>query len=77
MFRIKDNVRLEIQLENVGNEIAARKVFFLAMMRTSLLKRFKTTEEVAAVVILVARAQTTATDGAAVRDEGSVIRSIF
>ncbi|MGA2302457.1 MAG: hypothetical protein ABSG77_17390 [Candidatus Acidiferrum sp.] len=47
------------------------------MMRTSLLKRFKTTEEVAAVVILVASAQTTATDGAAVRDEGSVIRSIF
>jgi len=41
------------------------------------LKRFETPEEVAAVVAFVAGAQATSINGAAVRAEGGVIRSIF
>jgi NAD(P)-dependent dehydrogenase (short-subunit alcohol dehydrogenase family) len=51
--------------------------FFATARPTSLLKRFETTEEVAAVVAFVASAQATAINGAAVRAEGGVIRSIF
>jgi len=43
----------------------------------SLLKRFETPEEVAAVVAFVASAQATSINGSAVRAEGGVIRSIF
>jgi NAD(P)-dependent dehydrogenase (short-subunit alcohol dehydrogenase family) len=53
------------------------KEFFANVRPTSLLKRFETTEEVAAVVAFVASAQATAINGAAVRAEGGVIRSIF
>jgi NAD(P)-dependent dehydrogenase (short-subunit alcohol dehydrogenase family) len=53
------------------------KEFFARIRPTSLLKRFETTEEVAAVVAFVASAQATAINGAAVRAEGGVVRSIF
>lgn len=53
------------------------KQFFANIRPTSLLKRFETTEEVAAVVAFVASAQSTAINGSAVRVEGGVIRSIF
>src|SRR6267378_583388 len=53
------------------------KQFFSAVRPSSLLKRFETPEEVAAVVAFVASAQATSINGSAVRAEGGVIRSIF
>jgi NAD(P)-dependent dehydrogenase (short-subunit alcohol dehydrogenase family) len=53
------------------------KQFFSTVRPSSLLKRFETPEEVAAVVAFVASAQATSINGSAVRAEGGVIRSIF
>ena len=53
------------------------KRFFASMRPTSLLKRFETPEEIAAVVAFVASTQAAAINGAAVRAEGGVVRSIF
>jgi NAD(P)-dependent dehydrogenase (short-subunit alcohol dehydrogenase family) len=52
------------------------KEFFETGRPSSLLKRFETPEEIAAVVTFVASAQSAAISGAAVRAEGGVIRSI-
>ena len=51
--------------------------FFASVRPTSLLKRFETPEEVAAIVAFVAGDKSVAINGAAVRAEGGVIRSIF
>jgi NAD(P)-dependent dehydrogenase (short-subunit alcohol dehydrogenase family) len=59
------------------SEAEAEKQFFEKIRPTSLLRRFETTEEVAAVVAFVASSQAVAINGAAVRAEGGVIRSIF
>ena len=53
------------------------KWFFSNVRPTSLLKRFETPEEVAAVVAFVASTQAAAINGAAVRAEGGVVQSIF
>src|SRR6202035_3391990 len=53
------------------------KQFFASARPTSLLKRFETPDEVAAVVVFVASTQAVAINGAAVRAEGGVVRSIF
>ena len=53
------------------------KQFFQSARPSSLLKRFETPEEVAAVVAFVASTQAVAINGAAVRAEGGVVRSIF
>ncbi len=53
------------------------KQFFATGRPSSLLKRFETSEEIAAVVAFVASTQSTTINGAAVRAEGGVIRSIF
>jgi NAD(P)-dependent dehydrogenase (short-subunit alcohol dehydrogenase family) len=53
------------------------KRFFASARPSSLLKRFETPEEVAAVVAFLASTQAVAINGAAVRAEGGVIRSIF
>jgi NAD(P)-dependent dehydrogenase (short-subunit alcohol dehydrogenase family) len=53
------------------------KQFFATVRPTSLLKRFETPEEVAAVVAFVASTQSVAINGAAVRAEAGVIRSIL
>jgi NAD(P)-dependent dehydrogenase (short-subunit alcohol dehydrogenase family) len=53
------------------------KQFFLTARPSSLLKRFETTEEVAAVVTFVASTQAIAINGSAVRAEGGVVQSIF
>jgi NAD(P)-dependent dehydrogenase (short-subunit alcohol dehydrogenase family) len=52
------------------------KEFFKSARPTSLLKRFETPQEIAAVVAFVASAQSAAISGATVRAEGGVIRSI-
>ena len=53
------------------------KQFFASVRPTSLLKRFETPEEVAAVVAFIASTQATAINGSAVRAEGGVVQSIF
>src|SRR6266403_4063457 len=53
------------------------KQFFASVRPSSLLKRFETPEEIASVVAFVASMQAVAINGAAVRAEGGVVRSIF
>ena len=53
------------------------KKFFESLRPSSLLKRFETPEEVAAVVAFVASAQSATINGAAVRADGGVVRSIL
>jgi NAD(P)-dependent dehydrogenase (short-subunit alcohol dehydrogenase family) len=51
--------------------------FFEGVRPSSLLKRFETPEEVAAVVAFVASTQAATINGAAVRADGGVVRSIL
>jgi NAD(P)-dependent dehydrogenase (short-subunit alcohol dehydrogenase family) len=53
------------------------KQFFSKARPTSLLKRFETIDEIGAVVAFVASSQGLTINGAAVRAEGGVVRSIF
>jgi NAD(P)-dependent dehydrogenase (short-subunit alcohol dehydrogenase family) len=53
------------------------KQFFRSARPSSLLKRFETPEEIAAVVAFVASNQAAAINGAAVPAEAGVVRSIF
>jgi NAD(P)-dependent dehydrogenase (short-subunit alcohol dehydrogenase family) len=53
------------------------KQFFDKVRPTSLLKRFETIEEIGAVVAFVASSQALTINGAAVRAEGGVIKSVF
>ena len=60
--------------------VTAAKVeeeFFKSVRPTSLLKRFETPQEVAAVVAFLASVRSIAISGAAVRAEGGVVRSIL
>jgi NAD(P)-dependent dehydrogenase (short-subunit alcohol dehydrogenase family) len=52
------------------------KEFFETVRPSSLLKRFATTDEVAALVAFIASPLSSATNGAALRVDGGVIRSI-
>jgi len=51
--------------------------FFETVRPSSLLKRFETTDEVAAIVAFVASVQSVGINGSAVRAEGGVVRSIL
>lgn len=51
--------------------------FFEKMRPTSLLKRFESPDEVAAVVAFVASPRASAVNGAAVRAEGGVVKAVF
>ena len=53
------------------------KEFFRTTRPSSLLQRFATTDEVAALVTFVASPLSSATNGAALRVDGGVLRSIF
>ena len=53
------------------------KEFFAKMRPSSLIQRFATTEEVAALVAYVASPLSSATNGAALRVDGGVVRSIL
>jgi NAD(P)-dependent dehydrogenase (short-subunit alcohol dehydrogenase family) len=53
------------------------KDFFCTARPGSLLQRFATTDEVAAMVTFVASPLSSATNGAALRVEGGIVRSIF
>ena len=52
------------------------KDFFQSMRPTSLLKRFETPDEVAALVTFVCSPLSSGTNGAALRVDGGVVRSI-
>jgi NAD(P)-dependent dehydrogenase (short-subunit alcohol dehydrogenase family) len=52
------------------------KEFFRSVRPSSLLKRFETPEEVAAMVVYVCSPRASATNGAALRVDGGVVRSI-
>jgi NAD(P)-dependent dehydrogenase (short-subunit alcohol dehydrogenase family) len=56
---------------------AIEKEFFTTARPSSLLQRFATPDEVAALVVFVASPLSSATNGAALRAEGGVVRSIF
>jgi NAD(P)-dependent dehydrogenase (short-subunit alcohol dehydrogenase family) len=56
---------------------AFEKEFFRTMRPSSLLKRFATPEEVANIVTYLASPLSSATNGAAVRVDGGVVRSIL
>ena len=59
-----------------GDERAVEKEFFRSVRPSSLLKRFATPEEVAAMVVYVCSPRASATNGAALRVDGGVVRSI-
>lgn len=56
---------------------AFEKEFFQSVRPTSLLKRFATTEEVANLVVYVCSPLSSATNGAALRVDGGVVKSCF
>jgi len=69
-----------VQSMSKGRAISPAQVekeFFEVIRPTSLLKRFETTEEVAAIVAFVASTQSVGINGAAVRADGGVVRSIL
>jgi len=51
--------------------------FFQTTRPTSLLRRFETTDEVAAMVAFIASPMSSATNGAAIRADGGLLRSIL
>ena len=57
--------------------VQIEREFFETARPSSLLKRFETTEEIAAIVAFVASTQSAGITGAAVRADGGVIRSIL
>src|SRR5262249_20756267 len=60
-----------------GSDAASvEKEFFRSVRPSSLLKRFATPEEVAAMVVYVCSPRASATNGAALRVDGGVVRSI-
>ncbi len=59
-----------------GDEQAVEKEFFRSVRPSSLPKRFATPEEVAAMVVYVCSPRASATNGAALRVDGGVVRSI-
>jgi NAD(P)-dependent dehydrogenase (short-subunit alcohol dehydrogenase family) len=58
------------------DEASVEADFFKSIRPTSLIKRFETAEEVAAMVVYVCSPRASGTNGAALRVEGGVIRSI-
>jgi len=59
------------------SEAQVEKEFFESIRPSSLIKRFATTEEVAALVVYMASERSSATTGAALRVDGGVVRSIL
>ena len=51
--------------------------FFQTARPTSLLRRFETTDEIAAMVAFIASPMSSATNGAAIRADGGLLRSIL
>jgi NAD(P)-dependent dehydrogenase (short-subunit alcohol dehydrogenase family) len=58
------------------DQAAVENDFFKTVRPTSLLKRFASSEEVASMVAYIASPLSSATNGAALRVDGGVVRSI-
>jgi NAD(P)-dependent dehydrogenase (short-subunit alcohol dehydrogenase family) len=71
------NFLQQMALQQGKNRDQIEAQFFSTARPTSLLKRFETPEEIAAVVAFVASTQAAVINGAAVRAEGGVVQSIF
>jgi NAD(P)-dependent dehydrogenase (short-subunit alcohol dehydrogenase family) len=59
------------------DESAFERAFFESVRPSSLIKRFLTVEEVANMIVYIASEAASATNGAAVRADGGVVRSIL
>jgi NAD(P)-dependent dehydrogenase (short-subunit alcohol dehydrogenase family) len=66
----------QLAAEQKTDAVAVELEFFRTMRSTSLLKRFAKPEEVAALVTFVCSPLSSATNGAALRVDGGVVRSI-
>jgi NAD(P)-dependent dehydrogenase (short-subunit alcohol dehydrogenase family) len=66
----------QLAAEQSTDAVAVEREFFHTMRPTSLLKRFAKPEEVAALVTFVCSPLSSATNGAALRVDGGVVRSI-
>jgi NAD(P)-dependent dehydrogenase (short-subunit alcohol dehydrogenase family) len=66
----------ELAVEQKTDAAGVEREFFRTMRSTSLLKRFAKPEEVAALVTFVCSPLSSATNGAALRVDGGVVRSI-
>jgi NAD(P)-dependent dehydrogenase (short-subunit alcohol dehydrogenase family) len=66
----------ELAAQGQTSSAAVEKDFFEHMRPSSLLKRFATTEEVAALVVYLCGEPSSATTGAALRVDGGVVRAI-
>jgi len=66
----------QLAAEQNTDAAAVERDFFRTMRSTSLLKRFAKPEEVAALVAFVCSPLSSATNGAALRVDGGVVRSI-
>jgi NAD(P)-dependent dehydrogenase (short-subunit alcohol dehydrogenase family) len=55
----------------------AEREFFTHTRPTSLLRRFATTAEVASMIVYVCSARASATNGAALRVDGGVVRALL
>jgi NAD(P)-dependent dehydrogenase (short-subunit alcohol dehydrogenase family) len=66
----------QLAAEQNTDTAAVERDFFRTMRSTSLLKRFAKPEEVAALVVFVCSPLSSATNGAALRVDGGVVRSI-
>lgn len=67
----------QLAAEQQTDAASVEKEFFRGMRPTSLLQRFATPEEVAALVAFVCSPLSSATNGAALRADGGVVRSIL
>jgi NAD(P)-dependent dehydrogenase (short-subunit alcohol dehydrogenase family) len=67
----------QLAAEQRTDAASVEKEFFRGMRPTSLLQRFATPEEVAALVVFVCSPLSSATNGAALRADGGVVRSIL
>src|SRR5207302_8100234 len=66
----------DLSKQQGSDEAAFEKEFFRSVRPSSLLKRFASPEEVAAMVVYVCSPLASATNGAALRVDGGVVRSI-
>ncbi|MGA2659302.1 MAG: hypothetical protein ABSH34_17500, partial [Verrucomicrobiota bacterium] len=76
LFREKGRVNRRHGRDEADRPSASR-AFFQSGRPSSLLRQFATTDEVATLVVFVASPLPSATHGAALWAEGSVVRSIF
>src|SRR6267378_3825558 len=67
----------QLAAEQKTDAASVEKEFFRGMRPTSLLQRFATPEEVGALVAFVCSPLSSATNGAALRADGGVVRSIL